>query len=479
MKHSLLFFALLMLAQSASAQSGSGSHGGNVLDVNGTTRLYDLATKAKCSWVRGEAIYRRAPALDSILKKVGHLHWYLEVSLRREISRMEFCFTGQLYRLAPSEEPNSPILQDVNDEKMRQAGIRKGYEVYLDEDAFDGLSTPEKGYFIVHETFHTYLPNQLEDRRRHLYEMVTAVQDINRGKVTSSPDFQYIMEKARIDFPRDIRALDPYRRQLSYLLASDQRRQAQILGSSQLDSLLDLPVNEVNSSLWSGDVLSTAPHVLLAQDFRMIFLDGTLEQVSRLLKKQSSIVDPLWVGLANYEQLSPDKKSRVLSPATQQRIRTSIATLQNGLDLNYHDYRIWAPSAVQELAGSRVSADEVPFTSLSPRGPFAAQNTDLPPRIKALAVYAGILYREGHTALFKGLYSENAQFYDSLSLKGFANRLARWTRPSDRERNLALRRLRLIREGLVEEWFDAATQGWLPQTKAGFRAQFDNKRFSE
>jgi hypothetical protein len=212
----LMTFSLGLILSSLAFGHGSRG-GGETIDINGIPELRDLVEKTNCKWIEGTDMYKSAPALDLVLKKLSTIDWYFAAELKGEIKFLSYCQTSKLARVRTWDPQAIHRSLSVD---TSQAGIRLNSDVYVDMEIFEKMSEKTKAFFLIHEAMHSYLYWDTDLRNQKLRSIVKSIEEVYTGVISTRKQFHLQMEKNDIDFPLTVAALTPYRAQVEYLLTS-------------------------------------------------------------------------------------------------------------------------------------------------------------------------------------------------------------------------------------------------------------------
>jgi hypothetical protein len=473
--------ALQLLKGTVAFAQGQEGHGGDVLDINGTPRLYDLVTRATCEWKQGQEILAIYPSIDRILKKIAPLNWYLAASLRREIRDLKYCLTGDLFKIDPPDQTEA-IRGDIREfEKARQAGIRVGNRVYVDRRILKGMLETEKGFFFVHEAVHAYIGNDVDDRKHKVWDVVAAFGRVDKRALTSASQLAFQLTESDFDFPLGSAGrLEPYRNQIDFLLADPARRRELILQSADPESLANLPVQQVNALLSPRDRIRENPSSTLQQELRSILLDGSDSDFGRVLAKSRwSKVQPVLLAYSAFGELSAGKQVALKrSGKISTLVKQSYAWF-TGLKTENIRYRCMANPDVQALASADPKSAPVPFISLIPRAKFIRNQAPLPSQALASAVFARMLVQNASWEELRTSITDNPLFYRAFSLKDLLDGIRQSKTYFPEEQAPAIKMAKNIRYGLVQEWLGEAVRGLTSEQVSQFRKMIHFKEFEQ
>lgn len=322
--------------------SGDGTRGGGqIVYVNGTERLRDLVDPSICRMKTGEDMRRENPAIDEVLNKVAALDWYFAEGLRREVSRLEFCFTTKLIRLRTNDRDsviNHPP-QHIYNGAIRFLGT---YDVYADRDAIGRLPMGDQTYLPIHEAMHSFIPAYAPRRIEAVMNAVATIAEVDQGKITQARQLHRALERWQVNYPWTARQLVAHRSAITFALAQLPTRRDILAQTADLNTLFEIERREVSPYLYAGhqaevfgDAARKVSEVLdeYSEDFTLL---------DRLVNPGPGIppiraFDPVLVALSvPAAQENPQFMNRILeSRAMREGLRLYAKLKDKGLGIEY------------------------------------------------------------------------------------------------------------------------------------------------
>ena len=442
--------AMLGLAAAAYAREGSGVRGGGqIVDVNSTPELMDLATNAVCDWQPGsDVVAAHSSFQQHVIDPLGKLDWYFADDLLNEARTLRFCFTGPLYRVTPSD-PNSPVLPP-DQKDARQIGYRLNETIYIDSALFNDpkMSEYQRAYVILHEVIHSYFPMDLQDRQLKLRSMVKAISSVDSGTIATRKDLYFQMHQNEVAFPTVADALDPYRAQIEYLVerADKQEHDLTTLSASAVDAIINLPQATIaNLAPWDNQFLTSySPKEVLSQACLQRMIDETTQGFSEVLADPAlQEIDPSLIALGNAQKLSPEKQAILMSGDFRKAVYDSVfASIMN------------AKLALQ--ADGRTTLDANPSEALGVQSGLATPILDLPmptvlpPDFASVANLIILYAKTGQWDLMNGFAGPGSPFADVLGLQPIHQAIAQAQFTYTIEKEFSDRRVSLLSQQLTQ-----------------------------
>ncbi|MBI1859776.1 MAG: DUF1566 domain-containing protein [Deltaproteobacteria bacterium] len=149
MKHaSVVTIGLILLCTQSFAVEGSGSHGGDVFEVGGATRVFDVLEYEKEFTPTEVAVYAQliAPQIAELKKKLPRAGRHLEAAFIRGI-KPRWYFVK--YKLKEIHDEGASYL--VLSFQKTQIAVNSGRVVQISQDLFDKLEARDSAYLLMHE----------------------------------------------------------------------------------------------------------------------------------------------------------------------------------------------------------------------------------------------------------------------------------------------------------------------------------------
>lgn len=421
--------------------TGSGVRGGGqTIDIDSTPYLMDLVSKSVCEWKQGSEFINELPALKDTLKKLDQLDWYFSADLRDELSSLNFCMTGPLYKVSPYDY--NSVVNPAPGEVTKQAGYRLYENAYIDNDNFIRMNDVNKAMLIIHETMHSYLSMNIEDRSLKLRSMVKALDKVRSGEISTREKLHYNMSRNEIMFPLSVGSLEKRKTAVLFLKSSTDYKRKAILNTANLDDLINLQDWEsIALTPWDNYKFGRdyQRSLILRTDLVDVMKNLSVSELDSFLKvKNLRRVNLALVAMNDFYLFSDEQKKIILES-------DKLASLiDSGLDeilnekLASKNYLITASGNFKDLTTNLDDVQEGPVVDLS-----RAQT--LPRRLMWLAIMMETLQENQSLSTL----TANEKFYTALGLKNQKAQVQTMEVKIERERKVALTTLGNLSNGLV------------------------------
>jgi hypothetical protein len=451
-----VFMVTVMMGFGASAfaQDGSGVRGGgHVVDVDGAPELIEFVKGTTCSWKRGTRIIEENREISKTLDRLAQYDWYFAESLKQQVGGLNFCFTGPLLRLSPVD-PKSPVATTLMLKgKYRQAAVRVGQDVFVDESIYRSLllrDPSRAAALMIHEGLHSFFSMELPTGIRYLslWTMSKGIALAGQAPINSREGLHEEMYQNRVDFPRTVEDLDPYRTQVQFLMGTFEENRAAVLASNHPEDLIkDYEIFGKNLVSWDQAWISQwgGPEGVLKLVIQKMFKEGTQDEFDQLLKKKFDRINPMIVALSVMDHMSEVKKAKILaSNLNQKGLAAALSNIKN-MKVTQGDLRIMASPELALLLGSKTMA-EIPLTSLSQT---ITQTLDVEIIVQ---VVSGMILKGEWDAL--DALVKNSDFHQAFTFEIQKQAVSEMNPVVALEKNLALRFLRSAGQNLLQNTLD-------------------------
>ena len=157
--------------------------------------LRDVVDPSTCTWVQGSEFLDELTHLPESLKSLDLVHWYLGLSLVREIQTFNICKTDADLRAVPTEDYDTVTEYDF---EGAQAAVRDGTNVYIDMKIFRQMNSRSKTYLLLHEAMHSFVAMDAKQRNSKIRSMVRTIFK-NEDKIISRSAFSYQVEMNELE----------------------------------------------------------------------------------------------------------------------------------------------------------------------------------------------------------------------------------------------------------------------------------------
>ena len=355
-----LAFASILALPAFAAESGSGVRGGgHVVDVDSNPYLMDLVSRSVCDWKKGEELLSELPVLNETLTKLEKLDWYFAADFKKDLSGLNFCMTGALYKVSPYDWGS--ITKPSQEERPRQAGYRLYDKAYIDTSIFEKMDEVNQAMLIVHETMHSYFSMNTYERSLKLRSMVKTLDNVRAGKVVTREKLHYHMQMNEVMFPLTVAQLDPRKEAVKFLTGSIQERSAAILKTAKPEAFLDLaPAQIMALAPWDRFFVqySWQRAGILAEAVLFTMKDLDPQTLALFIdRKEFKVLNPVKLAFAELYSFSPDQIEVILASKRMATLLDSGFDELNKVKFEVKDYLFLAPVEFQKLTSD--SAEEV------------------------------------------------------------------------------------------------------------------------
>lgn len=438
----------------AHASDGAGTRGGGltVEALGGGRELYDLHTRRVNAWLTSEDILAAAPEFKTILAEIEKLDWYFAFELERELEQVTFNMTGPLFT-DPKEDPYTFVLPDLSPRK--QLAYRFGLEVYVDEEEFNKLKPLSKGYLVLHELMHSYIPMKTFDRYTKLVSMVKTFSKVVKQQIITTKALHLQMQRNGVDFPTTATELAQYKKQVKFYFAKPKEQKEMLMAATNPDTLIlsGKKLDHMKSLLANWDRIALeaiSPEGRLMHVIANIFQTGTNEEVAALLAKPFKCLNPALIALYIHENLDPERVNLILNSAYGQAAYQGIFNLIEGdvAEITIKDSRISSSQGAKITAA--INTDPYLTQYLMNLKPVNSED-DLNFNIKGWAQLIVIAIQNNQQELLKRTIGQNLNFYSSFTHSAAKSRVRSLVAPVAREQGYALQQLETLSTYLTRQ----------------------------
>lgn len=467
----LLLSTLLM--PPAFGQSGGGVHGGgHVVDVDGTPELLDLVKSATCDWRAGTKVYAAHPEVARILKKLATLDWYFAGELEREIRRLGYCYTGELYRLTPTDfwSPVASTRRFRN--QYVQAAVRWDDNVYVNEAEMGRLTPRRRAFLLIHEAMHSYLSMETLERNLKLRSMIRAISMVDDGEMTRREDLHFVMGKNEILFPRTVGELDRSRVTVEFLLATPDEQVQRIREGADLDAALSDDSFLPALSKWDRERIRRLGGIrrIVEDAYGRALAKAETAEFEALLSRPYESLRPALLAVAVSGQLDETRRAMLFQSKSIASVVHEIHHSLVASPVRAGPLRILADAELAWIFGAETEDRTYPLTS------FPLQ-VRLDSGLKGLVQIAIHAIRSGQTEALDAQICTNPEFYAALGLKSQRAQVTALKPHIEREKQLALDVLDEARERLVQAFLAGVRKEVTPAEFEAFKNRIQFNRF--
>lgn len=451
-----LFGLAIMAVLSGNGFAGENSGvrgGGHVVEVNGKLELVDIVTSARCDWFSGQEMRNQSQAVNKVLKNIEKLDWYLALELKREIEYISWCMTGNLYSV-PAGDADSFVQQLTKG--VQQAAFRYNGNAYIDQSKYSRLSNNSQAYLVFHEMLHSYLPMNLEMRIFKLQSLVSTIQKVDLGQITTRESLHFNLSKNEMDFPLTVSKLEPYKKSLQFIFSSLAERTESILATKEPEKLIH---SKITDSLpfvadWDKQAVLKA-NKSITDALLEIFRGQELSVVKFVLNEQIyKQINPAAAALSIYDELSEEVQKEIMSSPYFSKIIKEGADYLDGIQFSIVNGRIVGDLALQSLSGQCLELSALHTTSLIVQN----ESCQLPVKIKAITDIMVRLAETENDQTLEEQLERNDRLIQALRMKKALEAIEVLNPAIAREKTLALNIVQNIQAELVKTIIKDVTQ---------------------
>ena len=435
-----LAFASILALPAFAAESGSGVRGGgHVVDVDSNPYLMDLVSRSVCDWKKGEELLTELPQLKATISKLEKLDWYFAADFEKDLSSLNFCMTGPLYKVSPYDWGS--ITKPVQEDRPRQAGYRLYDKAYIDSEIFERMDDVNQAMLIAHEAMHSYFLMNTYERSLKLRSMVKTLDNVRAGKIVTREKLHYHMQMNEVMFPLTVAQLDPRKETVKFLTGTIQERRAAILKTARPETFLDLaPAQIMALTPWDRFFFqySWQRAGILADAVVFTMKDLEPEVLSAFIdRKEFKILNPVKLAFSELYSFSPEQIEVILASKRMATLLDSGFDELNKVKFEVKDYLLLAPVEFQKLTSD--SAEEVKaVVSLK-------SNKRLSRSLMWLVETIIILNQNGELEKI----TKNGDFYSALGLKNQKAQVLATEVKIEREKKVAMEVLNNLSSDMI------------------------------
>ena len=464
----------LMITGTAMAQGHGTNGGGQVVMTPEGLQLRDLLSK-QCHTRTGSELIEAIPELKERLATFQKIDWYFGFTLEREVRRMSFCFTD-----AQFNPLKLPRILEVDGILMTQAPqstefvairILQTKEAYVRAPLFEILPSRTQAMTILHETLHSFLPLEINDRDTRLRNFVYDLSALDASQSSSRKTLETSIAINRVDLHLGSRN-QKGRKFFAYALGDENQKRQMILdGSINLNEILNAPREEIYRSFLKDD--QNYLHSLQGKEDAELVAPYCEQQDEEVLEKLRPMsndtfdVDLYCLSLKSTQDDLKAEPSATAIKAVNRQFQLIYSELINSKVEVRHE-RIQISPAVRFLSQTDQS-NTIAFEALSliPMISFA----DKAPVSKITRQYLNlilVLARSMPVQDWAGTLSQNGDLKKALSSQILTTQVQALTAPMNDEKRALLDLLpqvfvqfkSLVHQELLNQKLNAYAQAW-------------------